>query len=174
MRKILLVTVVIMMTFVGIQAFGVGIGVEGTGGVGGYGAYGYGGVMLTVKFDDAPYLAIGADFWQWGGYVGMTADWWLINNKIAGPLYWYLGVGPYLGMRWYNTNYWGSMYGNPPSFGFNVGVRVPIGLHVFPEKWFECFLEFAPSAGVGFWAFDGTAVYPDWHLQGSLGVRFWF
>ena len=174
MTKKVLLTAVALMGLCSLQVYSVGLGVEGTFGVGGYGAYGLGGFMLTVKFDNAPYLGIGADFGQWGGNLGLTADWWLINNRIGGPVYWYLGIGPYLGMRWYDTVYYAYRYPGHPTIGLQAGLRVPIGLHFFATKWFELFGEFAPSIGVGFWGYDGTVVYPDWHLQGAIGVRFWF
>lgn len=173
MKRLLLIALA-LVGLASTAASATAIGVEGTGGVGGYGAVGHGGAMLLLKFDGMPYLAVGADFWQWGGGVDVTADWWIVNNQITGPLYWYFGLGPYLSMRWYDTGHYNGYYANPPAFGFTGGLRVPFGLHVFPTKWFECFFEIAPCGGVGFFAYDGTAVYPDWHIQGSLGVRFWF
>ena len=172
MKKLLLAAIAVM-GIGSLQVYGIGLGVEGTGGIGGYNAYGHGGFMVTAKFDNLPYMALGADFGLWGGSLGFTADWWLLDNKIVGPLNWYLGVGPYLGFRWYDTN-WGYAYPNRPSAGFSVGVRVPIGLHVFPVKWLEIFGEFAPAAGVGFFDFDGKPVFFDWQLQAAIGVRFWF
>jgi hypothetical protein len=89
--------------------------------------------------------------------LGFTADYWFANDKIGSVFDWYAGVGGYLSINW-NPN------------GLAVGGRIPLGIQAWPfGRNLEIFVELAPAVGV---SLVPTAF--DWHLQGALGLRFWF
>lgn len=111
--------------------------------------FGYpGNVGLSLRFDR---IAIGAA-WHLGdnGYLHVTADYWLLKNKIAKNLDWYLGPGVNLGI------------GDP----FALGVRLPIGLQWIPVEHLEIFGEVAPCL----WVIDAV----DLDFNGAVGIRYIF
>jgi hypothetical protein len=89
--------------------------------------------------------------------VGLTADYWFAQGNLVSILDYYVGVGAYA-----------QIFTNPSNF--ELGGRVPFGLQVWPVgQTLEIFLELAPAFGV---SVDPTLF--SWHLQGAVGLRFWF
>jgi hypothetical protein len=90
--------------------------------------------------------------------LGATLDYWAARGHLASIFDWYLGVGGYLTVD----------FASPASI--SAGGRIPIGLQAWPvEQVLEIFIEIAPAVGV--------VVVPtafEWHLQGAVGLRFWF
>ena len=111
--------------------------------------------MLMLHLPRFPLmLGIGASL---APAIGLTADYWATQGKIVSILDWYLGIGGYLLLDFEPAD-------------ISLGARIPIGLQIWPlGKSLEIFIEVAPAVGV--------SLIPtgfDWHLQGALGLRFWF
>ncbi len=153
MKKRLLLFVLLAALAAG-PAFSFGIG--GAFGLNYVGGFGTGG-MLSVKFDDSPVvLGVGARFGSGWFNIGVTADWWLYETNLVKMLDLYLGPG---------------LYANIGSGSFDVGVRIPVGLHIYVIDPLELFLEIAPAIGVGL---SPVVYFPSWGVQGAVGFRFWF
>jgi hypothetical protein len=158
MRKKILVSIAVLMSACAAQAFAWGIGVEGGLPIPGLGGLPGSNVMVTAKFDQLPLLGVGLGFNGSGlNNIGITADWWLIQEPFAGLLGVYLGPGAYVALV------------TAGSGEFSAGARLPIGLQIFPLRWFELFIEVAPAIG-----FRSNAPYWGWNLQAAAGLRFWF
>jgi len=123
------------------------------------------GAMATLHFSKLPlFLGIGANFLGplSGGFeLTTTVDYWLVHNPIgAGYFSYIIGIGV------------SAVFGLDP-FWVAAGIRVPIGLQIWPlnnEK-LELFAEIAP-AWVPLYAggFDPLK----FQAQVALGCRFWF
>ena len=87
--------------------------------------------------------------------IDASIDWWLINEDFVGPLNWYLGVGTKIGLKL-----------NQDKDIFNIGLRIPIGIQMWPVEKLELFLEIAP----GILLIPGTD--PD--ISGGIGLRYYF
>ena len=135
-------------------AFSFGIG--GAFGLNFMGGVGTGG-LLSVKFDEYPAVfGVGARFRDSSFNIGITADWWLYQTNLVEMLDLYVGPGLYAAIG---------------SNVFDLGVRVPVGIHMFVIDPLELFLEVAPAIGVRLGSgFD----FPTWDVQGAVGFRFWF
>ncbi len=94
------------------------------------------GIGATVKFGNFP--VIGAE-WMFGNSsrIAVSCDYWVINNKLSGPLWYYLGLGAYAGF---------GLGGQSASI--DCGGRIPIGIQIMPLKKFEIFAEVAPLVAV--------------------------
>ena len=79
----------------------------------------------------------------------------MVNKRIDGIFYWYLGPGLYVGA---GTGYLG------------LGIRVPIGLQIFIIEPLELFIEAAPRFGLGLSPLD----FPQVGIMAAIGFRFWF
>ncbi len=89
--------------------------------------------------------------------VGLTADYWFARGNLVSILDYYVGVGAYA-----------QIFTSPSNV--ELGGRVPFGLQLWPVgHTLEIFLELAPAFGV---SVDPTQFA--WHLQGAVGLRFWF
>jgi len=161
---------------------GFGIGITGNYGIGWGGA----GTALALKFPGVPVfwtanLGFDSDFTR----IGITGDNYLIDQKLASVLHWYLGLGGWFDYYSKKASWFGKEY-YAASFGF--GARLPIGLSLQPVPILEVFLEAAPSLGIlikteakykdflGFehvWQESGTD-FPAWGVPVVLGLRFWF
>lgn len=158
MSKKLIVMVATLMTICAVETFAWGIGVQGGYGLG---TVPGGNVMLTAKFDNLPLLGIGMSGLANGNVnLGLTADWWLIQEPLAGALGVYLGPGAYLGLT----------TGSASTAQFMFGGRLPVGLQIFPLRWLELFIEVAPFIG----GRVSNTVSLDYGLMGAFGLRFWF
>jgi len=150
-RVLLFVLLAVLATA---PAFSFGIG--GAFGLNFGGSFGTSG-MLSVKFDDFPaVLGVGARFGYGGFIIGVTADWWLYETNLVEMLDLYVGPG---------------LYAVIGSGVFDLGLRVPVGIHMFVIDPLELFLEIAPAIGVGL---SPGFYFPRWDIQGAIGFRFWF
>jgi hypothetical protein len=89
------------------------------------------------------------------GSFALMADWWLAQGNLVSFINYYVGPGVFVGI------------GNNSEFG----IRVPVGLNVFPVKPLELFVEFAPAVTL---LAPGAISIPNWSLQTGFGFRFWF
>lgn len=113
--------------------------------------------MLSVEFPRLPILwGIGLELNSSQFNLGVTADWWLIDKPLVSFINIYLGPGLYLSL--------------PGDVEF--GARLPIGLNIFPVDFLELFLEVAPALAII--SNNASITIPDFRLQGSFGLRFWF
>ena len=158
MKKILVVAIAVMLLGA-TGAFAAG----GTGlAIGGEASLSFAGTgdlpmsaMLMLHFPRFPLmLGIGASA---APAIGLTADYWAAQRKLIKILDWYVGIGGYLLL-------------NLEPADISLGARIPIGLQIWPiGKTLEIFIEVAPAVGVSL-----VPTGFDWHLQGALGLRFWF
>ena len=159
MKKTRMVLIVVMLLSAtgafAARGGGFAIGGEGALYFAGSGAGGLpSSAMLTVHFPGFP-LMLGLGFSSANAF-GLTADYWFAHGNLASVLDYYVGVGGYLSLD-------GGGYGT-------VGARVPLGIQLWPVgQVLELFVEVAPALGIylvptGF----------EWHLQGAIGLRFWF
>ncbi|MDC7239398.1 MAG: hypothetical protein PQJ50_03460 [Spirochaetales bacterium] len=130
----------------------------------GYG-YGYGqasNIALSIDSDVIPGSVQNVSLRIDGSYfgIGLTDDWYLVDDMIDGPFGWYFGVGFYANVGFYDD------------IAFAFGARAPIGLDltVLDNK-LRFFLEIAPALGLGF---DPDFYFPDWDITGAFGFRFYF
>lgn len=149
-----LVLVLVMATVAATAGFSWGIGAAA--GISPLGGLPGSNVMLSVAPPEIPIvfgvgLAIGENTFQ----VGITADWWLVNQNLFSFVNLYVGPGLYVGI----------------SNGVDLGARVPVGINIWPLDFLEIFLEIAPTLGI---QFADPIVFPRFALQGSFGLRFWF
>lgn len=115
-------------------------------------------VMLSIKPTEVasmPLLGIGISA-ETQPTIAIIADWWLLRDKLVGPLGVYVGVGAY-----------GAFYGDQ---GVGIGGRLPIGLNIYITKWLEIFAEATPTLG---WRYFNNYSSIGWGLQSSFGFRFW-
>jgi hypothetical protein len=88
------------------------------------------------------------------GYMAITADWWAYTTHLTGMLYLYLGPGVWVAFT------------TGGDTDFHLGMRIPLGIRLFPIKPLELFLEpalileFLPTLDPSFGA--------------QIGFRFWF
>ena len=86
----------------------------------------------------------------------LLSDWWLASGPLVGILNYYVGPGVFLGI----------------SNSIQLGLRVPIGVNLFPIQPLELFLELAPALYI--LDSSGSIRIPNFGLQSGLGFRFWF
>lgn len=156
MNKKILVVAAVLMVVCAAGAFAFGIGVQGGGG---YPAAGN--AAITFKLDSVP-LVFAANFtFNDGGFaVGGTADYWLFNNNIAGPLNWFLGLGA------------GATVGGFSDEVFlNAQGRLPIGLNMFlVDGFIEPYVQVVPMLVVPIVPSFGI----DFGIDANIGLRLWF
>jgi len=146
-----------------------------------------GGAGLSLKLPSVPiYWAVSLGFYS--GYdsylsLNVSGDYYMIDNKLVGPLHWFLGVGGFLGFNTFTNNYHNVDY-SWTDLAF--GARVPIGLSVQPIPLLEIFLDIAPSLGLGIngeqaYTYNGNkyvnkkgGVGLYFALPIELGLRLWF
>jgi hypothetical protein len=154
MKKKLLLIVFAVLLSTGSMYSLTGIGIFGdfmgstTGGGGG-------GIGLTLKFGNFPVIGLKWMLSQNYANIGISCDYWAINAHLGGILDYYLGVGLYAGLG----------FGNP--FMFNPGLRIPIGLQIWPVEKLELFLEFAPMVTI-----QASGLGLGYALSGGLRVHF--
>lgn len=110
------------------------------------------GLGLTLGFGGFPVIGFEYDFSE--PRFGIAVDAWVVNDGFSGtPLSYYIGVGGFGGIAFNRSN------------GFDLGVRLPLGLQIFPLRQLEIFLEVTPMLHLI--AFD-----PD--IAASIGLRVHF
>ncbi|MBN1522883.1 MAG: hypothetical protein JW904_00260 [Spirochaetales bacterium] len=115
------------------------------------------GAALLLKFPQIPVMwGVSARFTEPSTAIGVTADWWLFQAQLVGPVSIYIGPGLY---------FW--MITTDVSDNLGFGMRIPVGFQIFIMPAFEIFLE--PALTIGF-----LPVLPDFGLQAAIGFRFWF
>lgn len=148
-KKALLITIVLLLV-VAASGFSLGLGLAyGLSPIGDLPANN---VLFSAKFDQLPFL-MGLTFSLQDPFrFGMTADWWMVQQPLAGIVNFYAGPGLYAGFG---------------AGSFDIGGRIPLGLNIYPISVLELFLEVAPAIGL-------LPTFPDVGLQAAVGFRFWF
>ncbi len=148
-KRVVLITIALLLV-VAASGFSLGLGLAY--GLSPIGELPASNVLFSAKFDQLPFLMGLAFSLEEPFRFGMTADWWMVQQPLAGMLNVYAGPGLYAGIA---------------RGDFDVGVRIPLGLNIYPISVLELFLEVAPAI-----AFLPT--FPDVGLQAAVGFRFWF
>ena len=156
MKKAIMIAALVVIGTASIFAFGIGV-------QGGYSlGPGMGGAAITFKLDKLPWV-FAAD-----GYLvnnnlafGLTADMWLANKTLAGPLNYYYG--------------WG-LAGNIGIGGehltFGLYARALAGLNAyFLNNFLEVYLQLAWQPGIQISNSGVTALLV--HFPVAAGIRFW-
>lgn len=165
MKKKIAIAIIALMVLGTSGAFAFGIGLQLNGNADD--SFENRGVALTFKVDSIPLIfAVNWGFYDEVQWIGVTADYWFLNNRITSigrnPLNWFIGIG---------------LFGNvtvieDDDTQIAFGVRVPVGLNMFiGNGFFEPFVQIAPSFGV--------RVVPSLGMENlffpiSLGFRCWF
>ena len=195
MKKILLVLLLgVILTVSGVFADhpgGWGIGLMGNGGWG-YGRGTLGGGAITLKAPMLPiYWGISGDFGYGYMGIGLSGDYYLIDNNLADfdvtHLGWYLGLGGYFGFTTYDS---GVYYSGSKKYGWSslsLGARLPIGLSFqipVSNLGIEFFAALIPNIGIGMYFWDKE--FDDYWgsrrdkfgliggIGGEAGFRLWF
>lgn len=146
-RKIIAVAIALAV-IMSVQAFAAGSKAPfGLTGLGLYGSYGStegslsGGLGLSFKFSSFPVVGLQYDFEN--GHVAGSVDYYAIDAEpIGGMFSFFLAAGAFIGVG---------------SNGFDMGLRLPVGLQFWPVSKLEFYLSPmlsvpllpAPSVGVG-------------------------
>ena len=156
MKKKLIAILVLALVVSTVSVFDFGIGVQGGGGVGG------GGLAVTFKLDQLPYV-FAADLTIAGDYffIGGTADLWMMNANLAGPVNYFVGGG--LGA---------SVGVGGDDLYLNVSPRVVAGLNMFfVDGFIEPYIQIAYAPNLTILpSFDPDFV----NFEAAGGIRFWF
>ena len=169
-----LVLVLVFLVILAVGAFaehpgGWGIGIVGQSDFEWDGFAGYGGAALSLKVPQLPiFWGISARIKNNYFGINVTGDYYIIDKRLTSGINfgWYLGISGYAGF--YHVG------GDSNYNGLGVGARVPIGIYIIPVRFFEVFLDVAPSLGLGvnFGGVNGFDL-PAGGLGADLGVRFW-
>lgn len=154
-KKILIVAALLMVVCVG-GAFAWGIGIQG-----GYGYPPFGSGALTFKLDSVPFV-FATNFTFDGGFgIGLTGDYWFLNDNIVGPLNWFLGAGA------------GISIGFQDPFSLGLEARLPIGLNMyFFDGFIEPYVQAVPLLRLHILPEFGKGQI--FGVAGNIGIRFWF
>ena len=169
-KKILLSCIVILVAatgaFADVDLDGFAIGAAWYGNANFIGGTSFGNdVAVSFKLPSfPPIFAVTLGFNPSWFKFGVIADWWLINSELVDDvLYWYLGPGVIANFA-AGTNY-----------GYlNVGVRFPIGLHVYLIDHLEIFAEVAPTLGLGIDTGSSGGIGLTLGFMPGVGARWWF
>lgn len=120
-----------------------------------------GGAAITFKIPNVPpVFAVDVGISSNGiSSVGATADWWIANPNITGPLNWFYGPGLALGGSWWND---GAV--------FYAGARLVAGLQVWVVDFAEIYLQAAAQIGIEAGSNFGLHLA----IPLNVGLRFWF
>jgi hypothetical protein len=122
-----------------------------------------GNVAVTFKVSSVP-CVFAVDLGMAGGqlgYVGVTADWWAFNKRLAGMLNWYFAPGIAVGA---------NFYGNAFNY-VEFGPRFVLGLNAFVIEPLELYAQVAWQPMI--WVSD--QLYWGWNnFPINFGFRFWF
>lgn len=155
-KTALLILAVLILSTVSVSAMGIGgafsfdaLGTESA----------IPGGALTIKLDNfAPVFGFGVKAGDGNVNLGITADLWMHHAPLAGIVSLYVGPGAYANITVGDSN------------ALDLGLRIPVGLQIFPIEPLELFIELAPKVGLGL----NPLEFPTWGIQGALGFRFWF
>ena len=156
--KRVLVVVLIGLVFLSVNAFAaIGLGIGAAFNLELFREQGvYPGAAISISPPKLPIVfGAGAVIGSSSTVIGITADWWLVQQKLVGIVGIYTGPGLYLRIA------------DP----FEFGLRIPVGFQIFPLKPLEVFVEVTPQLGIGF---GDPIVFPQITLVGAIGCRFWF
>lgn len=155
MKKVIFL---VILLFGSTSLFSFGIGIQGGADIG---ESSVGGLAITFKLDTQPWVfAANAQISSNLFGIGLSADNWLINDTIVGPLKWFIGWGLY-----------GNVLITTNDVGFGAGARLPVGLNMnLVDGFIEPYLQIAPS--IGFSAYKNFGF--NWFIPINLGIRFWF
>ena len=95
--------------------------------------------------------------------IGVTADWWMSNPRLAGMLHCYFGPGL--------TCAFLRPAADEEGYGLFAGVRFVFGLNMFVHNHLELFAQIAAQGGPQFFT-DGAGWQAS--LPISVGTRVWF
>lgn len=130
-----------------------GIGVFGSFGGSTTGSTGSG-LGLSIKMGSFPVLGLQYNL-AGSGSLALSCDYYVVDSEpVSGPLTWYLGIGAFGGLS----------FGSETSF--DIGLRAPVGLQLWPVRKLEIFL-----AGVPILHFLPS---PNLGIGGELGLRIHF
>src|SRR5574344_767617 len=119
------------------------------------------GASITFKLSSAPCVfAADADFT--GGQlnaIGLTADWWLKNPRLAGMFHFYYGPG--FAVAFY-----------PKATGCAIGFRLVAGANIFVIPELELYLQAAWQPSFYFASDYSGFVWNNFPV--NFGFRFWF
>lgn len=153
-KKILIVAALLMVVCVG-GAFAWGIGIQGGGGY-----PEYGNAAITFKLDTVPFVFATNFTFRDGFGIGLTGDYWFLNDNIVGPLNWFIGAGAGISLGGFNDNLILGLEG-----------RLPIGLNMYlVDGFIEPYVQVVPSVGLNVLPEIGLR----WGFVGNIGIRFWF
>ena len=158
-KKIFIVAALLMVVCVG-GAFAWGIGIQG-----GSGFPEYGNLAVTFKLDTVP-LVFATNFTFDGGFgIGLTGDYWFLNDNIVGPLNWFIGAGAGISLGGFDDNFILGLEG-----------RLPIGLNMYlVDGFIEPYLQVVPSVRLNILPRIGGSFPEDFlGFAANLGIRFWF
>ena len=162
------------------DGFGIGL----VGGMNFRGMGGAGGLSLKI-----PSIPI---FWAinlWGGSnyfrVGLTGDYYIIDQNFAPMFHWFFGLGGFFDFYNWSYKFKNSLIKDYSYTYLDFGVRVPIGISFQPIPLLEIWLDVAPSLGLGFWGGQswkvGTYEHKEdprfgffWGIPLEIGLRLWF
>jgi hypothetical protein len=154
MKRTLVIVLVIALACAG-TAFAKGPG--GLTAIGVYGNFGFtgggGGLGLSLKFGSFPVIGVKYSFTQ-AGYLGATVDWHLLDAAaLVDSLTLYLGVGAFAGINFGSND-------------FDLGLRFPIGIQIWPIRKVELYLAGIPA----------VPIFPnlDFAFGAELGFRYHF
>lgn len=155
-KKILIIAAVMMVACVaGVFAFGIGV-------QGGWNLGVPGNVAITFKLDSTPLIFAGNFYIADELFaVGLTGDYWMLNDNITGPLNWFVGAGL------------GATIAIPDEgkMGMSLAARLPIGLNMFlVDDFVEPYIQVVPMLGLNFL----PSVNFKFDLDANIGIRFWF
>ena len=176
MKKIVLVPVMAIILSVGAFAghpSGWGLGFMGQFSLAweGFGAAGGGAISLRAPHSPT-YLGLSIARGGNGFGISLTGDNLVIDRTIDSGLNlgFYVGPGIYAGanIRNFNTD-------SDREVSLRAGLRLPIGIYIFPLDFLEVFFDIAPSLGVGLTLGDNFGFnFPDGGIGADIGFRLWF
>jgi hypothetical protein len=137
--------------------FATGLGIQGGTDVANSGTSN---IDVTFKLNKCPLIfAIGIPSFD-PLSVGVTGDYWLVNENLAGPVNYFIGIGGF-----------SSIYVDDDVLGFTVGPRLPIGINTFFAKnVLELYLQMAPGLGISI----NNGITTDFVCPLNCGLRAWF
>ena len=152
MKKKTLILAAALLLLISGSVFGTAIGVQG--GLDFLGTPYASNLSVSLKLDSLPVMFGAGWNFQNEVAVGLSADWWLYNEKLIEVVDIYLGPGVFAGFSiGSKTSVW-------------AGPRLAAGFQIFLVDPLEIFLEVDPY----------LTLLPNIRLgfQGTAGLRFWF